>query len=351
MEMQNDDPIAEPFINATTDRTTQLRDIKNGRRFILALIAFTAITVLNWCIPRHQWPWKFLLREMEQPQELSLPVQLEQYYNLRVMPTEMQRPIMSTFFTPVEGGCCGMSEQGHLNLVKAWEEAWQSWGWDTRVLTEEDARRHPRFEEMERKLSSSDVNEYNHRCFWRWLAMANDDDPMGGWMSDYDAFPLLLTGEVGWELMSMSGFKSWSVHVPTLIHADRMSWENIVDYMIKVVSPDLKIEKMTDMLVLEYLYNQFSEDELNIKTWDVMTYEGAYVYRRDDETGKIAVDCDGANVALASHLSHHDTREAVEHGLFPKLDGMRDGDVQAGTERRAEAATIMMKDYRDKCFN
>ena len=181
--------------------------------------------------------------------------------------------------------------------------------------------------------------------------MANDDDVMGGWMSDYDAFPLLLTGEVGWELMSTVGFKSWSVHVPTLIHADRMSWENMVDYIIKVVSPDLNIEKMTDMLVLEYLYNHFSKEELNIKTWDVMTYEGAYVYKREDESDKVVVDCDGANLALASHLSHHDTREAVEKGLFPKLDGMKDGDVQEGTERRAEAATIMMKEYRAKCFN
>lgn len=183
MDTQNDQS-AEPLLETQTESTTKPRDIKNGKRFILALIAFTTITILNWSIPRHQWPWKFLLREMEQPQELSLPAQLQQYYNLRAIPATAKRPVMSTFFTPTKGGCCGMSEQGHLNLVKAWEEAWQSWGWDTRVLTEEDARRHPRFEEMEQKLSTSDVNEYNHRCFWRWLAMANEDNVMGGWMSD-----------------------------------------------------------------------------------------------------------------------------------------------------------------------
>jgi hypothetical protein len=63
------------------------------------------------------------------------------------------------------------------------------------------------------------------------------------------------------------------------------------------------------------------------------------------------VDCEGANLALASHLSHHDTRNAVINGLYPKLEGMRDGDVVQGTERRAEAATIMMKDYRETCFS
>jgi hypothetical protein len=309
----------ETFKTTSEHCTPKHRDIKNGKRFILAIIAFTTITILN------------------------------QYYNLRAVPIAMSKPVMSTFFTPVKGGCCGMSEQGHLNLVKAWEEAWQSWGWDTKVLTEEDARRHPRFEEFEEKISQIDVDEYNHRCFWRWLAMANDDDVMGGWMSDYDAFPLLLTGEVGYELMSMDGFKSWSVHVPTLIHADKRSWERMVDYMIKVISPDLDVEIITDMYVLRYLEKQFTKEELNIKKWEYMTYHGGYIYKRVEGSDKVEVDCDGANVALAAHLSHHDTHKAVEGGLFPKLEGMRDGDVHAGTERRGEAATIMMKDYREKC--
>jgi hypothetical protein len=103
------------------------RDIKNGKRFVVALIAFTSITVVNWFIPRHQWPWKFLVLEKTQDQTLSLPAQLQQYYNLRVAQLALERPVMSTFFEPVEGGCCGMTEQGHLNLLKAWEEAWQTW--------------------------------------------------------------------------------------------------------------------------------------------------------------------------------------------------------------------------------
>jgi hypothetical protein len=329
----------------------QGRDVKNGKRFIISLMGFSVITILNWLVPRHQWPWKFFQREMEQPQELSLPAQLVQYYNLRAISAATPRPIMSTFFTPVEGGCCGMSEQGHLNLVKAWEEAWQSWGWDTRVLTEEDAKKHPRFEEMQQKLSLSDVNEYNHRCFWRWLAMANDDNVMAGWMSDYDAFPLLLTGEVGYELMSVEGFKSWALHVPTLIHADRMSWERMLDYMIKVISPDLDVEMITDMFVLNYLHENFPEEELDIKTWEVQTYHGAYIYKHVEGSDKPAVDCEQANLALVSHLSHHDTRNAVINGLYPKLEGMIDRDARAGLERRAEAATVMMNDYRETCFS
>lgn len=151
--------------------------------------------------------------------------------------------------------------------------------------------------------------------------------------------------------MSTQGFKSWSAHVPTLIHADKASWERMIDYMIKVISPDLDIDLLTDMLVLEYLYRQFTEEELNIKTWEVQTFEGAYVYKHIEGSDKLVVDCERANLALASHLSHHDTREAVVKGLFPKLEGMKDGDVSEGFERRGEAATIMMKDYRESCFS
>ena len=77
-----------------------------------------------------------------------------------------------------------MTQQGHENLLHAWEEAWQANGWETKILTEKDARKHPEFEIMKDKLLKVGVSEYNQRCFWRWLAMAVDDDPNGGWMSD-----------------------------------------------------------------------------------------------------------------------------------------------------------------------
>ena len=126
------------------------------------------------------------------------------------------KPVMATFFETVEGGCCGMTQEGHENLLHAWEEAWQANGWKTKVLTEKDARKHPEFEAMRDKLLKVGVSEYNQRCFWRWLAMAVNEDENGGWMSDYDFFPLTLTGDLGLELAKRPGFKSWAAHVPTL---------------------------------------------------------------------------------------------------------------------------------------
>lgn len=95
------------------------------------------------------------------------------------------KPVMATFFETVKGGCCGMTQEGHEKLLHAWEDAWQSNGWKTRILTEADAREHPEFKTLHEKLLSVGVSDYNQRCFWRWLAMAVESNvDGGGWMSD-----------------------------------------------------------------------------------------------------------------------------------------------------------------------
>jgi hypothetical protein len=46
--------------------------------------------------------------------------------------------------------------------------------------------------------------------------MANLED--GGWISDYNNFPLTLIGEKALALQG-DGFKTWGVHVPALLYA------------------------------------------------------------------------------------------------------------------------------------
>ncbi|KAL7479441.1 hypothetical protein ACHAW6_005242 [Cyclotella cf. meneghiniana] len=257
------------------------------------------------------------------------------------------KPIMATFFEPVPGGCCGMTEEGHKNLVNAWERAWQSYGWQTKILTEADARKHPRFEELELKLVEADVNGYNRRCFWRWLAMSMDTDVNGGWMSDYDFFPLRLTSVIGKELAALPGFKSYSVHVPTLLHSDTKSWNFITNLIVDTISKDLEVDFLSDMYVLEYIYNHHTEEELGITAWERLTYSG-FPYNKDGDT--ISVDCPGAMATLGAHLSHHDTHLAVDNGIFPKVLGVTVGDLGSSMNNRAEAANIMLRQFRDACF-
>lgn len=240
-----------------------------------------------------------------------------------------------------------MTEEGHKNLVTAWRRAWELYGWETRILTEADAKKHPRFDELTRKLEESDVNGYNQRCFWRWLAMSLDGNENGGWMSDYDFFPLRLTSAIGKELGSVKGFKSWSVHVPTLIHADQGSWNKITNLMVDTIDKDLDVDYMSDMYMLEYLYKHHSEDELGITAWERLTYSG-FPYKKDGDV--IKVDCPGAMSRLGAHLSHSDTHKAVDNGLFPKVPGCVKGDLHSCMNRRSEAANVMLRQFREVCF-
>ncbi|KAL3805340.1 hypothetical protein HJC23_009047 [Cyclotella cryptica] len=254
------------------------------------------------------------------------------------------RPLMYTFFEPVEGGCCGMSEQAHEDLVKAWENAWQSYGWDTKVLSESDAKRHPDFDSFQEKLIEADVNEYDRRCFWRWLAMANLED--GGWISDYDNFPLTLTADIGIELGKLPGFKSWQLWVPSLLNADRESWNKIVKLMMDTISPDLDVKTISDMQLLLYLHNHLSEQEMGVSVWTNEVLPG-FPYIRGGEGKGPKIDCSVAQSYLAAHLSHRDSHEAFEEShTYPRIEGMTES---LHAEKRGDAAHIMLRDYREKC--
>jgi hypothetical protein len=256
------------------------------------------------------------------------------------------KPIMTTFFEPVEGGCCGMTQQAHENLVASWKRAWEGHGWEARVLTANHASRHPSFELLQEKLIEAQINEYNKRCFWRWLAMALDNNPLGGWMSDYDSFPLKLTGEMGLQLMSKPGFKTYVGHVPALIHADQQSWEHIVQMMIDNLSPDMEIDSISDMMLLRYLHEHYSEEEMGVTTWEFELW-GQFPYKRVPGQEDPVIDCNLVNKYLGAHLSHSGTREAltVTH-TYPKIEE----EVGKGkyAEFRAQAADVMMMDVA-KC--
>ncbi len=144
---------------------------------------------------------------------------------------EWRTPVMHTFFEPVPGGCCGASEEGHQRLLQAWESSWKESGWETRILTMDDAKKHKDFDKLAEMMNRFHVDEYNRRCFYRWLAMAE----IGGWMSDYDTFPLNFSAEVGSKLAQYGQFTSLEGVVPSLIQANKQEWERIIQIMMELL--------------------------------------------------------------------------------------------------------------------
>lgn len=260
------------------------------------------------------------------------------------------KPIMATFYEAVDGGCCGMTKEGHENLLHAWEDSWQAMGWETKILTKEDAMKHPDFDLLDVKLKNINVTPYNRRCMWRWLAMAMDEDEHGGWMSDYDMFPLTLTGEMGLKLAEEPGFKTWAGHVPALIHSDRETWDKVLHLMIDNIPDDRKAgaPMVTDMFLLMFLHSFKTKEEMNVTGWHSKVV-GGFPYTPSSVEGSAPeINCKLAKMGLAAHLSHHDVEEAMEKWhKYPKIEGMKSWEH---TERRGKAARIMMKDFRDNCL-
>ena len=108
------------------------------------------------------------------------------------------RPIMYTFFEwiPPRNRGTSMSDIADKALITEWKAAWKAAGWHPIVLTLQDSKAHPDYADYAPKLSKINMLGvgngggtvvYNQLCFYRWLAVAAVG---GGFMSDYDVFPV-----------------------------------------------------------------------------------------------------------------------------------------------------------------
>ena len=90
------------------------------------------------------------------------------------------RPLMHTFYSP-------LNDSEHDSMIDLWKQEWELAGFDTRILTLDDAKAHPYFETMKEAVEKAfPIDTYNQFCFYRYLAMAT----VGGFQSDFDTFPM-----------------------------------------------------------------------------------------------------------------------------------------------------------------
>ena len=325
---------------------------RKGKRFILLVALFVAII---YCM---EGPSRNL-RGVQEDNEKEENNKIEDNKDAEESSTSVdvdteednlnEKPLMHTFYEP-NGSCCGMTLEGHLNLVKAWEESWQARGWDTKVLTKADAMTHPDFEKNEELLKSFRVGEYNRRCFWRWMAMAMVG---GGWMTDYDTFPISLDAEKGLEISKEPGFKSYSRHVPNVIHAPAEAWDRVLESMLKTLPddpskpPDYDMPKVTDMLALKKAESMYSRESMMITVWE----KGAegFIYKDvKDKNDPLEIDCELAKKKKVAHLSHFDTHQAWKQHKYPRLEGVTRGNFM---NRKSEAALVLLKDFKEQCLD
>jgi hypothetical protein len=160
-----------------------------------------------------------------------------------------KRPIMHTFYYSIpksEGRSTGMSEQDDEKLLLEWKNFWALAGWRPKVLGLNTAKQHPFYDEFVQALEGMPFGFYDKLCFIRWLAIAQAG---GGFMSDYDTFPLHDFLADGMNLPNTGNFTMYENLVPSVVSASDKEYLRIAKLMVESVNRNRNTGHFSDMLV------------------------------------------------------------------------------------------------------
>jgi len=253
----------------------------------------------------------------------------------RTFASEDGRPIMHTFFEK--------TGDGEADLLEAWKEEWTLAGFEARVLTLKDAKKHPSFTDMQNVLNESSIylNGYNAMCMYRWLAMAASG---GGWMSDYDTFPTNFPINEAKTLPNNGNFTSFQEHVPSLLSGTAEEWTRVAVLLMKSITRVESPNPKTDMHAFLVIKNEGIHNVMFLS--ERLHMEQGFLYKEAlSHDSPRSVNCETMARGRAIHLSHKSIRDACLKGMFPVLD------ISLGMAfiRRGKAARIFLADWRHQC--
>ena len=256
------------------------------------------------------------------------------------------RPSMHTFFEPIGKGSDANSP--HQRLVQEWKSYWYEAGWNPVVLSLDDAKKHPEFDRIWKIVSSQGYNTYEVLCYVRWLAMAAVG---GGWMSDYDTFPLHDFRQDGLVLPNNGKFTVYESWVPSLMSGNEQEWlrmtnaiVNNLDYKMKhpgEIPKNFVGMAFSDMLsMMDLMRNDssvfVSKGEVLTKFTNIM---------KTDWAPQACITNVPAN-QRAVHFAHYYTDLARKQGFFPGVAERDDWDVNV---KRIEMARWWMNYWKEHC--
>jgi len=241
---------------------------------------------------------------------------------------------MHTFYEKVRSG--------EDDLLEAWKEEWTIAGFEAKVLTLEDAKKHPFFPEMESIVKPMFPDGYDAMCFYRWLAMAASG---GGWMADYDTFPTNFPMNEAKHLPSNGKLTSFEVHVPSLVSGTADNWSRIAHKLIEV-QPQVKEKIRSDMHAFRIIRDRRGLYHVDIRARGANMKTGFLYKKAFSSDLPREVDCEAMAIGRAVHLAHLYTSESLERGMFPVPNVTT---YKEAIHRRGEAARIFMADWRDQC--
>jgi hypothetical protein len=216
------------------------------------------------------------------------------------------KPVIFTFYENVnDPELTGMTFDEDQELIQAWAKSWQQVGWDPRVLDLNVARQHPEFATFESYLAGR--TKLERLCYYRYLAMGMAG---GGWLSDFDIFPL---DRVRWDGTGDPSFLpnqgSLTIHesskrggIPSLVSGNSNEWFRLAKEQAESSKAHTSESGWTDRRALEDLYKK----------------SGGNAYKVEDNTviGEVMLNmesisqglCKRLQTKLVVHFSHRKSK-------------------------------------------
>ena len=167
-----------------------------------------------------------------------------------------ESPVVYTFFDDLDnvydqrrGGKTTSSEDHEI--LDAWTYSWKSMGFNPKVLTLNDAKRHPDYERfsnlLDEKVALGSNTAHDKVCYLRWLAVAASG---GGILTDYDTIPLRPPQPD--DFIMPKKFTFYQSYVPSFMKGTPQQWANVANIILdEAVQPERRdMSIYSDMMAL-----------------------------------------------------------------------------------------------------
>ncbi|XP_071812727.1 uncharacterized protein [Apostichopus japonicus] len=275
--------------------------------------------------------------------------------NLPKLVQEESECVVYTYYQPKKDIAADELSAAGVTL-KAWKSAWSDAGWRPRVISENDARKHPEYMSLRtrfERLPTTNVAEYELSCFLRHVAMAAVG---GGWMADYDVLPFHLPKCT--KPFNRGEFTAYQLYTPCLVSANSSEYTRIARLMADIQwrdSPEIFSVNgkfhVSDMHVLQKLFK-----DRKIKTMRVVM-EAKEIFKTpfscERSLGYRATPTGMSKLPWAVHYSHSSLgaiRKANLSSVWPGSSWNSES-LNAGIEaKRGEFMADSINYLRETCI-
>ena len=237
-----------------------------------------------------------------------------------------------TYYENIEHNHKNLQYDNQQEMLRLWQISWQNSGFKPIVLSLEDAKKHPFYEEFVDKLKAlhvkimnEPITDYGLSCYIRWMAYATQDDEYF-YVSDYDCMnnglkPIITTDKL--HLMDAD--------CPCFVSGKPDQFENLCHLFI-----DVSLDRIEDIILKTkqlkcvcYHDQEFcSLNLINTKNQKVaeLLQENNIVLTRDGVNGVGPFKMGQQNTLTVFHISHHNAhnvRSTVKEFEKMSIDEIR----------------------------